>query len=147
MDIRYAGIVVPKSYDEKSAFLTFEKNKVIENITIHLPRNIELEDDARLEAPNAYTALLLRWLDADYINLGFSGSAKGELEIASYIAGLEMSVLIIDYDHNAPTVEYLEKLTRHFSRKSEKHVLIFQYCFYQGLILNLILRKMGKEEK
>lgn len=153
MDIRYAGLVVPKSYDQRSALLTFEKGKVMEDITIHLPRNeeledvlIELEDDARLEAPtpytmeqpmvfygssiteggcatrpaNAYTALLSRWLDADYINLGFSGAAKGELELASYIAGLEMSVLIIDYDHNSPTVEHLEKTHEPFFKEIRK---------------------------
>jgi lysophospholipase L1-like esterase len=118
-----------------------------------LPRNeeledviIELDDDARIDAPtpytlevpmvfygssiteggcasrpaNAYTALLSRWLDADYINLGFSGAAKGELELATYIAGLEMSVLVIDYDHNAPNVEHLEQTHELFFKEIRK---------------------------
>lgn len=56
---------------------------------------------------NCYPAILSRRLDCDHINLGFSGSGKGEAEIAEYIAGLDMSVFVYDYDHNAPTAEHL----------------------------------------
>lgn len=57
---------------------------------------------------NAYTAIISRRLCADYINLGFSGNAKGEKAMADYIATLKMSAFVLDYDHNAPTVEHLE---------------------------------------
>lgn len=57
---------------------------------------------------NAYQSILSRELDADFINLGFSGSARGEQAIADYIAGLDMSIFVLDYDHNAPTSEHLE---------------------------------------
>jgi len=56
---------------------------------------------------NSYPNIISRWLDADIYNLGFSGSAKGEPEMAHYIAGLDMSAFIMDYDHNAPDVECL----------------------------------------
>ena len=56
-----------------------------------------------------YLAMLSRMLDTDYHNLGFGGSAKGEREMAEYIASLDMSVFVMDYDHNAPTPEHLEK--------------------------------------
>ena len=52
---------------------------------------------------NAYPAILSRMLDCDFVNLGFSGNAKGEAEMADYIAGLPMSVFVYDYDHNADT--------------------------------------------
>ena len=52
--------------------------------------------------------IVSRALQTDYINLGFSGSAKAEDEIAEYIASLDMSVFIYDYDYNAPSVEHLE---------------------------------------
>lgn len=55
----------------------------------------------------AYQNLLTRWLDTDHRNLGFSGSAKGEQCMARYIAAQEMSVFVLDYDHNAPTPEHL----------------------------------------
>lgn len=57
---------------------------------------------------NSYESIISRELDADYINLGFSGNAKGETEIAEYIAKQDMSVFVYDYDHNAPTVEHLK---------------------------------------
>ncbi len=55
-----------------------------------------------------YPAIISRRFDCDYINLGFSGSAKGEDEIAEYIKNLDMSVFVYDYDYNAPSVEHLE---------------------------------------
>ena len=55
----------------------------------------------------AYQGFVSRALDADYINLGFSGNAKGEPEISAYIQGLSMSAFVYDYDHNAPTAEHL----------------------------------------
>ncbi len=57
---------------------------------------------------SSYQAFLTRWLDWDHINLGFSGSAKGEEAICDYIASLDMSVFVCDYDHNAPTAEHLD---------------------------------------
>lgn len=58
---------------------------------------------------NMYQNVLSRRLDFDYINLGFSGNARAEDAIADYISGLDMSLFFYDYDHNAPTVEHLEK--------------------------------------
>lgn len=56
---------------------------------------------------NTYQAIISKHLDTDYINLGFAGNAKGEQEIARYIASLKMSIFVCDYDHNAPDAEHL----------------------------------------
>ncbi len=56
---------------------------------------------------NSYEAIFSRELDCNYINLGFSGSARGEDEIANYIKDLDMSAFVYDYDHNAPSAEHL----------------------------------------
>lgn len=56
---------------------------------------------------NSYQAMVGRALNLDHVNLGFSGSAKGEEEMAHYLAGLTMSAFVMDYDHNAPTAEHL----------------------------------------
>lgn len=56
---------------------------------------------------NCHCALTAKSIDAEQINLGFSGNAKGELCIAREIAKLSLSCFVMDYDHNAPTVEDL----------------------------------------
>ena len=48
-----------------------------------------------------------RRYNLDYINLGFSGSARAEAAIVSYMAKLPMLAFVSDYDHNAPNVEHL----------------------------------------
>lgn len=59
---------------------------------------------------NEYENHLSRWLNTDYVNLGCSGNAKGEQAMAEYIAGLDnMSVLVMDYDYNAPNAEHLQE--------------------------------------
>lgn len=58
---------------------------------------------------NSYQGIVSRYFNCDYINLGFSGNARGERTIAEYISGLEMSCFVYDYDHNAPVAEHLAK--------------------------------------
>lgn len=71
---------------------------------------------------NAYNALVCSWLDADFYNFGFSGSARGELAVADCINRIPMSVFVYDYDHNAPTVEHLAQTHEPFFRRiREKH--------------------------
>lgn len=118
------------------------RNEYVVNLTIGI------DDDAVLESPtpythpvpvvfygssiteggcctrvsNAYNALVCRWLDTDYINLGFSGLARGDLCVADYINTLPMSVFVYDYDHNAPSVEHLANTHEpFFLRIREKH--------------------------
>ncbi len=57
---------------------------------------------------NAYQAMISRTLNTDFINLGFSGSARAEDEITDYLCTLDVSVFVYDYDHNAPSVEFFK---------------------------------------
>ena len=65
---------------------------------------------------NAYQNIIQREINIDHINLGFSGSGRAEDTIIDYLASLDMSFFVMDYDHNAPDVEHLrnthEKLFR-----------------------------------
>ena len=61
---------------------------------------------------NSYPAIISRKLNLDFVNLGFSGNAKGEPAMAEYIAKLDMSCFVFDYDFNAPTLDFL-KNTHH----------------------------------
>ncbi len=60
-------------------------------------------------AGNAYPAMIARELNVDFINLGFSGSFLAEKPLAQYIASLPMTMLVYDYDHNAPNAAHLEQ--------------------------------------
>lgn len=109
---------------------------------------IALDDDATIEAPtpytyekpfvvygssitqggcashpgNAFPNQLSRRFDMDFINLGFSSGGLAEVAMAEYIASLDMSMFLFDYDHNALTAEYLEEThERMFKIVREKH--------------------------
>ena len=56
---------------------------------------------------NSYQAILSRALDCGQVNLGFSGNGKGEPQVAEYIAAMDLSAFVMDYDHNAPNAEHL----------------------------------------
>lgn len=65
-------------------------------------------------AGNSYDGIISKLYDCQIYNLGFSGSAKGEPELAEYIADLHPEIFVYDYDHNAPTPEHLEATHRPF---------------------------------
>lgn len=145
----FAGLVNPTDYETKTFEKTFKKSSNMEEVTLWLLRNEEIEnieiivsDTAIVEEPtpykygkalyygssiteggcccnvtNGYNAILSRWLDLDYYNYGFSGSAKGELEIADYINTIDMNLFVMDYDHNAPTVEHLRNTHEAFFKR------------------------------
>lgn len=56
----------------------------------------------------AYQSIIARDMNRDFINLGFSGSARAEEIIAEYIAKIPCSAFVYDYDHNAPSLEHLQ---------------------------------------
>jgi hypothetical protein len=93
---------------------------------------------------NSYSAIISRWLDCDYINLGFSGSARGEEIMAQYIASLKMSVFVLDYDHNAPSIEHLENTHKKFytiireSNKKLPIIILSKPDYENGLTENKI---------
>ena len=87
---------------------------------------------------NGYNSIISRWLDVDFYNFGFSGSAKGEPEIAEYINTIEKSIFVYDYDHNAPDVAHLEKTHEPFFKIVREYdralpiVIMSRPNFYEG---------------
>lgn len=57
---------------------------------------------------NTYQNIISRRFNMDYINLGFSGNGKAEDTMIEYLASLPMSAFVSDYDHNAPSADYLK---------------------------------------
>lgn len=64
----------------------------------------------------AYEHRIARKNGRPFLNLGFSGNAKGEEAMARYIASLEMSAFVLDYDHNAPNTAHLQNTHERFYR-------------------------------
>ena len=117
--------------------LFLPRNEIIKEISF------EVEDGARVEPPtpyryekpivyygssiteggcvtrltNGYPYLISRHLDTDFINLGFSGAGKGELEMADFITTIDKSIFVYDYDHNAPDAEHLNRTHEPFFRR------------------------------
>lgn len=58
---------------------------------------------------NTYENFISQKYNLDYVNLGFAGRAKGEKVMAEYLSSLEMCAFVCDYDHNAPTPEFLRE--------------------------------------
>lgn len=130
-----------KSGEMEEVTLWLPRNDEVTDVTVTLP------DDAQIEPPtpykygkalfygssiteggcccnvtNNYIALLSRWLDMDFYNFGFSGSARGQLEMADYINTVDMSLFIMDYDHNAPNAVHLQSTHELFYKRiREKH--------------------------
>ncbi len=65
----------------------------------------------------SYQSIISREFDCDFINLGFSGVARAEDEMANYIKNLDMSLFVYDYDHNAPTVNHLKNTHERMFKK------------------------------
>ncbi len=64
---------------------------------------------AASRSDNCYQAYISEWNNVDYLNLGFSGSAKAEQVMLDYLSGVKSKVYVLDYDHNAPNLEHLRK--------------------------------------
>lgn len=62
---------------------------------------------------NCYQNVISRRLNIDHINLGFSGSGRGEQTILDYMATLPMCAFVSDFDHNADNAEHLR--AHHYS--------------------------------
>lgn len=63
-----------------------------------------------------YPHILCRQIDADCMNMGFSGAARGEIAVAKYIASREMSAFVMDYDYNASSAGELKHTHNAFYR-------------------------------
>lgn len=77
---------------------------------------------------NTYDAIACRFFNADYLNLGFSGRAKGETVMSEYLSQIRCLAFVYDYDHNAPSPEHLAEthypLYRTFREKNPNTPII-----------------------
>lgn len=69
----------------------------------------------------AHTNILERKLNRECINLGFSGNALLDLEIADVIAGVDASIFVLDFLPNATVEQMNERAEKFYSIIREKH--------------------------
>ena len=81
---------------------------------------------------NSYQALIAKRNKIDFINLGFSGNARAETQIIKYMGGLNCSLFVCDYDHNAPDAAYLD---------ATHYALYEEYRKYQPTVPILFISK------
>lgn len=70
-----------------------------------------------------YQALLSRWLNVDFINLGFSGNGFGEPALADATAEIDAACFVVDYWANPTTAVYRATLPTFIDRLRAKHPL------------------------
>ena len=114
-DAEYIGLVVPPAFGTLVGERTIELPGTMEDYTIYYGSSITEGCTATHPSCNfvAYTA---RWVDADFVNFGFSGSAFGEPKMAEFITKQNMSVFVYDYDHNAECADDLRRTHEPFFR-------------------------------
>jgi lysophospholipase L1-like esterase len=77
----------------------------------------------------SYQAILGRMLNADFVNLGFSGNGLGEPELARAVSDIDASSYVLDLAQNNPTVESLAQAYAPFietirSKHAETPILV-----------------------
>lgn len=68
-----------------------------------------------------HTSILSRWLNREFINLGFSGNALLDYEIAEVMSELDASVFVLDFLPNATEENIEERMERFYSILRDKH--------------------------
>lgn len=96
---------------------------------------------------NQYSSMLCRKVNAPQINLGFSGSGMGEIALAQEIAKLKLSAFVMDYDHNAPNTEHLQKTHEAFfqairSVQKDLPIVMMSRCDYKPTAENDLRREI-----
>lgn len=104
---------------QKDAFLAEPEPYAVQKPVVYYGSSIT-QGGCASRPGNSYQAMITRRLNAEHINLGFSGSCKAEEAMIDYLCGLDMSVFVYDYDHNAPDADFLWKTHAPLYRKLRK---------------------------
>lgn len=87
-------------------------------------------------ADNTYEAFIEKWNERDFINLGFSGSGKGEDAMIEYLSSLDVSAFVCDFNHSGMDLDVFEKQhKRLYERFRATHpktpiIILSKTCIY-----------------
>lgn len=68
-----------------------------------------------------YPAQICRAMDAELVNMGFGGNARGDLDVADAINRIPMELFVLDYDFNSPPDELAANHGPFFKRIRSAH--------------------------
>lgn len=104
----YSGVrKLSLGFDKESKVCAYEKFKGKKKI-LYYGSSIT-QGGCASRPDNSYQELVSERTGYDYVNLGFSGSAKAEDVMIECLKNSACDIFVCDYDHNAPDAEYLEK--------------------------------------
>lgn len=69
----------------------------------------------------AHTNIISRWLNRECVNLGFSGNALLDLEIAEVVAGVDASAYVLDFVPNANVQQMKERADKFYTIIRSRH--------------------------
>jgi lysophospholipase L1-like esterase len=102
--VKVAGIGV-----EKAAKLSRAKSFAMAKPVVYYGTSIT-QGGCASRSGMSYQAILERMLNADFVNLGFSGNGKGEAEVARAVAEIDASVFVLDFALNNATAESVKQV-------------------------------------
>lgn len=85
---------------------------------------------------NTYEAFIEKWSEKDFINLGFSGSGKGEDAMIDYLCSLDPEVFVCDFNHSGMDIDLFARQHRRlYERFRASHpetpiILLTKTCIF-----------------
>ncbi len=102
-------------------------------------------------AGGTYQAILERRLNADFINLGFSGSGLGEIQLAQAINELDPSAIVLDFWANPSLELYRQNLPPFISKLRERFpqlpILVISPFYFPGEASNPKLAEQQRQKR
>ncbi len=115
-ELRYFTLSMPLYNEVKELYIGVEKGSILTNglkykdiSPILFYGSSITQGGCASRADNFYEGFISKWLNVDIINVGLSGRCKGEQVLVDYLSTIKCSMFVLDYDHNAPSVEHLKE--------------------------------------
>ena len=159
---------------------TSEPREVTLYLPLYKPvtvKEIVLDKDAKIEAPKPFAvakpvvhygssitqggcaenpglscaAIVSRWLNVDFVNLGFSGNGMGEPAVAQAVAEIDASAFVLDYWGNPSPQVYRETLPGFVDALRARHpktpILVTGPYYFSGESVNPALKATQDEKR
>ena len=145
----YKSVTVKEIVLDKEAKVEAPKPFAVDKPVVHYGSSITQGGCA--ENPGlSCQAIVSRWLNVDFVNLGFSGNGLGEPAVAQAIAEIDASAFVLDYWGNPSPQVYRETMPGFVDTLRSKHpktpILVTSPYYFSGESVNPSL-KASQDEK